>query len=113
VYKAESLAPKEDAMLLRLYVEWGSEEDPQDGFFCDYELPFLPVIGMEFALSVKSADTAGTFELLPHLVVERLTLIDYDPSMPNTMVDVHFKPLSEEEMKSYLRHFQVDKRWQQ
>lgn len=100
-------------MQIRVYLQWGSNTHPQDHFFRDYDLPFLPPVGMEFQLSVEDATDRETLHALPTLVVDRLIFIDDDPSLNNKMPDVFFKRLPKKEVEPLLGHLKASKLWQQ
>lgn len=75
-------------------------------FSRQYELPFLPVLGMTFRL------TAGeTF--VEHLTPREIIWNEREEGCSGLEVDhidIEFE-LSQQEMANYLHHFKNDKRW--
>jgi hypothetical protein len=103
-------------MRLQLHIVWGSKKNPQDDFVCMFNLPFLPIIGMEFKLSTLDPET-NLLHILPTLIVERVVLLlggdEKKKYKKDPIVDIYFKHLPEATMNDILPNLRKDKNWYQ
>jgi len=100
-------------MQIELHVVWGTGEDPQDPFVRRLDLPFVPIIGMEFDLNILDAERSSEHSL-PPIIVERVVMfLNVDDNEEHQTIDVYSRPIPQKDIEGVLHLLKSDPKWWQ